>query len=123
MHALPIPFVIDHMGRLTVSDTDGSHHHALLDLMGCENAWIKISGIERGSVAGSPLTAMVPIARSLVGAAPDRTLWGTDWPHPVLGGPMPDDGELVDLLTQLVPDETVRQKVLVDNPARLCGFS
>src|SRR5690606_5673857 len=74
------------------------------------------------SRAGPPFHDMVPIARSLVEAAPDRTLWGTDWPHPVLSGPMPDDGQLVDLLAELVPDAEPRQKVLVANPARLYGF-
>lgn len=122
MRSLPIPFVIDHMGRLSAGDADGPDHRALVDLMECENAWMKISGADRGSVAGPPFTDMIPIARSLVDAAPDRTLWGTDWPHPVLAGPMPDDGELVDLVAEFVPDPVIRRKVLVDNPARLYGF-
>lgn len=123
MRAVPYPFLIDHMGRLFADETDGPNHRALVDLMASsQNAWIKISGAERGSRAGPPFHDMVPIARSLVEAAPDRTLWGTDWPHPVLSGPMPDDGQLVDLLAELVPDAELRQKVLVENPARLYGF-
>lgn len=123
MRSLETPFVIDHMGRLMAGDTGGPHHRALVDLVGsCDNCWIKISGAERGSTAGPPFADMVEIARSLADAAPDRTLWGTDWPHPVLSGPMPDDGQLVDLLADFVPDEAARRKVLVDNPARLYGF-
>lgn len=123
MRGLEMPFVIDHMGRLLAGDTDGPYHQALVELMAsCPNAWVKISGADRGSAAGPPFADMVPIARSLVEAAPDRTLWGTDWPHPVLSGPMPDDGQLVDLIADFVPDAATRQKVLVDNPARLYGF-
>lgn len=123
MRTLDYPFVIDHMGRLHADETNGPYHRALVDLMAsCDNAWIKISGAERGSIAGPPFTDMIPIARSLVEAAPDRTLWGTDWPHPVLSGPMPDDGQLVDLLAELVPDPATRHRVLVENPARLYGF-
>jgi len=121
--ALPVPFVIDHMGRLKADDTDGRHHRALLNVMAHEKAWVKLSGVERGSVAGPPFTDMIAIARSLVEVAPERTLWGTDWPHPVLDGAMPDDGQLVDLVAELVPDATLRHQVLVGNPARLYGFS
>jgi predicted TIM-barrel fold metal-dependent hydrolase len=111
------------MGRLHADETDGPYHRTLTDLVAsCDNSWIKISGAERGSIAGPPFDDMVAIARSLVEAAPERTLWGTDWPHPVLSGPMPDDGQLVDLLADFVPDEAARRKVLVDNPARLYGF-
>jgi predicted TIM-barrel fold metal-dependent hydrolase len=123
MRQLDMPFVIDHMGRLLAVDAHGPNHLALLELVSsCENAWVKISGAERGSAAGPPFADMTAIARSLAEAAPDRTLWGTDWPHPVLSGPMPDDGQLVDLLADFVPDEAVRHRVLVDNPARLYGF-
>jgi 2-pyrone-4,6-dicarboxylate lactonase len=123
MRELDMPFVVDHMGRLLAEDAGGPFHEALVDLMRtCPNAWVKISGAERGSAAGPPFADMVEIARSLVEAAPDRTMWGTDWPHPVLSGPMPDDGQLVDLIAEFVPDPTTRHKVLVDNPARLYGF-
>lgn len=123
MRSVTYPFVIDHMGRLHADETDGPYHRALIDLVAsCDNAWIKISGAERGSIAGPPFGDMVAIARSLAAAAPDRTLWGTDWPHPVLSGPMPDDGQLVDLIADFVPEADARRKVLVDNPARLYGF-
>ena len=57
-------------------------------------------------------------ARKLA-AAPDRVLWGTDWPHPNIAGDMPNDGDLVDLLAEVTDDDAMRRKVLVDNPARL----
>jgi predicted TIM-barrel fold metal-dependent hydrolase len=63
----------------------------------------------------------VPFARALVEAAPERVLWGTDWPHPNVRW-MPDDAGLVDLFLHMVPDERVQQRILVDNPARLYGF-
>jgi len=60
--------------------------------------------------------------RTLVDALPERTLWGTDWPHPNVAGDMPDDGELADAFFLACPDAPSRQQVLVDNPARLYGF-
>jgi predicted TIM-barrel fold metal-dependent hydrolase len=120
--ALSIPHVVDHMGRLCGSDYGGEYFDGLCSLMERDLAWMKISGAERGSELGDPFSDMVPIARALVEIAPDRTLWGTDWPHPVLTRPMPDDGHLVDLLLEMVPDEATRNAVLVDNPARLYGF-
>ncbi len=83
---------------------------------------MKISGAERLTTDGSPpYDDVVPFARALVAAAPDRVLWGTDWPHPNVRH-MPDDGDLVDLLVDLIPDEATRTRVLVDNPARLYDF-
>ena len=65
---------------------------------------------------------VTPMARALVAAAPDRIVWGTDWPHPGARALMPEDHVLADLLAQWVPDEAQRRKVLVENPARLYGF-
>jgi predicted TIM-barrel fold metal-dependent hydrolase len=64
----------------------------------------------------------VPLARALVAAAPDRCVWGTDWPHPNTAY-MPNDGDLADLVADWLPDEALRTRVLRDNPARLYGFS
>jgi predicted TIM-barrel fold metal-dependent hydrolase len=83
---------------------------------------VKISGAERLTADGAPPYAdVVPFARALVAAAPDRVLWGTDWPHPNVRH-MPDDGDLVDLLADVAPDEATRHRILVDNPARLYDF-
>ena len=64
---------------------------------------------------------MIPIAQAVVEAAPNRILWGTDWPHPNMAE-MPDEGALLDLLGQIVPDETTRNMILVDNPQVLYDF-
>jgi predicted TIM-barrel fold metal-dependent hydrolase len=79
---------------------------------------VKVSGPERVSSAGKPFHDALPFAEALVRAAPDRVLWGTDFPHPNVKV-MPNDGELVDLFAQIVPDEGLRKRILVDNPARL----
>jgi 2-pyrone-4,6-dicarboxylate lactonase len=117
---LPVPFVIDHMAR--VDATAGLAQppfEALLDLVRDERCWVKISGAERLTAGGSPpYDDVVPFARALVGAAPDRVLWGTDWPHPNVRH-VPDDGDLLDLLADIAPDPTLRGRILVDNPARL----
>jgi predicted TIM-barrel fold metal-dependent hydrolase len=63
-----------------------------------------------------------PFAQAMVQAAPDRVVWGSDWPHPSARQKMPDDGDLADMLLDWVPDEVQRSKLLVDNPRRLYGF-
>jgi len=119
LESLRVPFIIDHMGRVEASHgLDQKPFQQLLDLMKNELAWIKVSGPERVSSAGKPFHDAMPFARALVAAAPDRVLWGTDFPHPNVKW-MPNDGELVDLFAATVPDEATRKKVLVDNPARL----
>lgn len=122
--ALPTPYVIDHMARVDASADIGQEpFQQLLQLMrNDERAWVKISGAERLTADGPPpYDDVVPYAQALVEAAPDRILWGTDWPHPNVRH-MPDDGDLVDLLAKYAPDPAVRHKILVDNPARLYDF-
>ncbi len=115
-----VSFVIDHMGRVKAKNgLDQAPFQQLLELMRNPLAWVKICGAERVSSAGAPFRDALPFARALVEAAPDRVLWGTDWPHPNVAGDMPNDGDLVDLLAEAVGDEAVRRRVLVDNPARL----
>jgi predicted TIM-barrel fold metal-dependent hydrolase len=120
MRTLPLPFVIDHMGR--VPGKAGLHQpplEALIALSRLENCWIKVCGAERISLP--PYAEAVPIARRIVEAAPDRVLWGTDFPHPNATHEA-DEAELVDLLPQFAPEPALQQKLLVDNPARLYGF-
>jgi len=121
---MPLPIVLDHMGRVPVADgLDQEPFRILLDKFGShDNLWVKISGSERISRSGPPFADAVPFARALVETAPDRVLWGTDWPHPNIKGVMPNDGDLVDLIPRMIRDESVRKQVLVDNPARLFGF-
>jgi predicted TIM-barrel fold metal-dependent hydrolase len=65
---------------------------------------------------------VAPFAHALIEAAPDRILWGTDWPHVMLKGTMPNDGALCDLLSTWIPDSSLRSRVLAHNPARLYRF-
>ena len=69
-------------------------------------------------------TVVVPFAHALAELAPDRLMWGTNWPHSNIFelGQIPNDGDLLDLMTDFAPDEEIRNKILVDNPARLFGF-
>jgi predicted TIM-barrel fold metal-dependent hydrolase len=86
----------------------------------------KISAAPRASVPGSlPYLDMVPFAQAVIEAAPDRVIWGTDWPHgnTFIPGRTPNEGDLLNLLALIAPDEAVRRRILVDNPARLFGFS
>jgi 2-pyrone-4,6-dicarboxylate lactonase len=121
---LPLPFVIDHMGR--VSARDGLAQppfQALLSLLRLETCWVKVCGAERVSAAGPPFEDALPFAAALVAAAPDRVLWGTDWPHPNIARHMSNDADLVDLVPRIAADAATRHKLLVDNPERLYGFA
>jgi 2-pyrone-4,6-dicarboxylate lactonase len=117
---LPLPFVIDHMGRVPGKDgVDQPPLKALLELAKLPNCWIKVCGAERISLP--PYAEAVPIAHAIVTAAPTRVLWGTDFPHP---NPTheTDEADLVDLVPRYASDAAAQKKLLVDNPARLYGF-
>ena len=121
---IKVPFVIDHMARVQAADgLEQPAFKILLDLMKNNPlAWVKICGAERVSVGKRPFKDAVPFAQALIAAAPDRILWGTDWPHPNISKDMPNDGELVDLFPEFTSDPAVQKQILVDNPARLYGF-
>lgn len=120
----PVPVVIDHMGRVDASlGLDQPHFNALLRLLGDRNVWVKVSGADRITRQGPPYADAVPFARKLLDVAGDRAVWGLDWPHPNHQGPMPDDGQLVDLIGEIAPGETARQMLLVENPQRLYRFT
>lgn len=120
---IPVPMVIDHMGRVKAAGgLEQEPFRILLGWMQQENFWVKVCGAERVSSMGPPFTDAVPFAQALIAAAPDRILWGTDWPHPNVGAHMPNDGDLVDLFPLMAPDPVVQRKILVENPARLYGF-
>lgn len=118
---IDVPFIIDHMGRVRASDgvTQAPFQSLLALYRQNPLAWIKISGAERVSVGKRPFRDAVPFAQALIEIDPDRLLWGTDWPHPNITRDMPNDGELVDLLGEMCPDEAVRARILVDNPTRM----
>lgn len=121
----PVPFIIDHMGRVPTKDgLDQAPFQVLLNLHRTnKKCWIKISGAERIASEGPPFTSAVPFAQALIAAGPERILWGTDWPHPNIAKHMPNDGDLVDLIPLMMPDAATQQLVLVDNPNRLYEFT
>ena len=130
LERLPATFVIDHMGRTPVEGGLGQEACVFLHELLATNdrAWIKLSGPERISQVQARGAAfayddVVPFARALLAAAPERCVWGTDWPHPNVRE-MPDDGDLVDLLGHYADpgDDAVLQRLLVRNPERLYGF-
>jgi len=132
IRSMPMPVVIDHIAR--VQPTEGLNQPAfelLLDLLKAKHVWVKVSGADKisntpvHSYFGLPFVEVIPFASAVIAAAPDRIIWGTDWPHSnnFAPGHTPNDGDLVDLLTAFAPDETVRKKILVDNPAALYGFA
>jgi 2-pyrone-4,6-dicarboxylate lactonase len=127
--SIPVPVVIDHMGRPDVTrDPQGPEFEGFLDLMRARpDMWCKVTCPERLSVTGPPalhgeLAAyrdVVPFARRVVEEFPERVLWGTDWPHPNLTDHMPDDGLLVDVIPHLARTGELQRRLLVDNPMRL----
>jgi len=117
-----VPVVIDHMGRVDASlGVDQPAFRSLLDLMRDPRFRVKVSGSERISRKLSPWPDAVPFARKLVAEFGDRCFWGSDWPHPNLAA-VPDDGVLVDLLSEIAPSEKQRKALLVDNPRRFYRF-
>jgi 2-pyrone-4,6-dicarboxylate lactonase len=121
--SLPVPVVIDHLGRVDVAmGTTGNAFGALLRLLDTGRVWVKTSGIDRLSREGPPYHDGVVLAADLVARAPERVLWGTDFPHTNIAGAAPDDGLLVDLLEQIAPQAGTRQRLLVENPEAFFGF-
>lgn len=119
--SLPTIMVVDHMGRPDVAKpVDGPEFDRFVRLMERDTVWSKVTCPERLSISGPPgYDDVVPFARRLVEAFPDRVLWGTDWPHPNMTTHMPDDGALVDYIPRIARDAVAQRKLLVDNPMRL----
>ncbi len=117
---LPVIYTIDHMGRVQASGgMDQKPFECLINLIkDDEKCWVKVCGSERVSTMGYPFTDAVPFARKICELAPDRIIWGTDWPHPNVKS-MPNDGDLVDLIPLFAPEPELQQKLLVTNPGRL----
>jgi predicted TIM-barrel fold metal-dependent hydrolase len=133
--ASPVPVVFDHFGGAQASlGVEQPGFSDLVDLVKAGKAYVKISGAYRASTAGPDFAECVPLAKALISANPERIVWGTDWPHPDSVTPKGkqvtdvtplfqiDDGRLLNQLPVWAPDEAVRKKILVDNPARLYGF-
>jgi predicted TIM-barrel fold metal-dependent hydrolase len=115
-----VPVVVDHMGRVPAKDgVEQAPFKALLKLLEHKHVWVKVCGSERISMP--PYDDAIPIARKLMEVAADRSLWGTDFPHPNATHEA-DEADLVDLVPKFAPDPAVQKMLLVDNPAKLYGF-
>ena len=125
LDGLPTPFVLDHFGGVdpATGGTDQESFRVVARHIQNGQGWVKTSAIEKISNQSYPFADAAEIARAFIAAAPDRVLWGTDWPHPGVGPQGPtNDGDLVDLIPSYANDAAIQQKLMVDNPARLYGF-
>ena len=118
----PGRFVIEHVGGVpTAQGIDSAEFKFVLKCLDTGRCWVKLNP-RFSAQEDFPFSDTFPIVRKLVDYAPNRMLWCTDWPHPQYFKPMPNDGDLVDIMLDWVPDEATRNKIFVDNPAELCGF-
>jgi 2-pyrone-4,6-dicarboxylate lactonase len=118
---LPIDFVIDHMGYMLEEDgLRSGDFSALLDLLGCGHCYLKLSGAYR-IAKHKGYEFVEPVAKAIVDRAPDRAVWGSDWPH--ISYSDRDTGELVSLLERWAPSQSARRQILVENPDRLFGLA
>jgi 2-pyrone-4,6-dicarboxylate lactonase len=131
IRAMAVPVVIDHIARVKPDEgLQQAGFQLLLDLLRLKHVWVKVSGADKicntrvHSYFGLPFVEVIPFARAVIGAVPDRIIWGTDWPHSnnFTPGHTPNDGDLIDLLAAFAPDEQTRKRILVENPAALYGF-
>ena len=125
LRRLPSPIVLDHLAR--IPEPAGVDHPAfafVLKLIDNGRTWVKLSGAYQDTKTGPPAYGDVSkVARAYVKAAPERMVWGSDWPHPTeRADAKPDDAVLFDLLADWAPDEAIRNRILVDNPAALYRF-
>ena len=122
--ALPVPLVVDHLGRIDPAEgSAATAYGALRRLLDAGNTWVKLSGAYmRSTVHGPSYADTLPLGRALVQAAPERLVWGSDWPHTTEAPGTVNDADLVDLLHAWAGSDAAMDRILVDNPARLYGF-
>lgn len=122
---LAVPVVFDHFGHVPAGKgINDPGFQALLRLVGEGQAWVKLSGAYRITTSTqTPYVDISPFARALIGANPERVLWGSDWPHPHIPVSMPRDNDLIDTMLEWVPDASIRNRIFVDNPATLYEFA
>lgn len=126
MDAIPVPLVIDHMGRPDMTrGPDGADMQAFRALLDSrDDIWFKATCPDRldhtsNSMGGDPWNGFANAVAPLVADYQDRVLWGTDWPHPNMQDDIPDDGHLVDMIPRIAPTDILQRKLLIDNPMRL----
>jgi predicted TIM-barrel fold metal-dependent hydrolase len=121
---LPTQLVFDHLGRLPLPPSPEHPAFKIIrELLDRGDAWMKLTGAYSNTRIGSPTySEATPIARAYVQVAPERMVWGSDWPHPSEKN-KPDDALLFDLLSEWAPDEATRHRILVTNPEALYGFA
>ncbi|MFD8385512.1 amidohydrolase family protein [Streptomyces sp. NPDC059679] len=123
VRALPLPVVIDHMGRVDLRRGINSPSvNALRRLLDTGRTWVKLSGADRLATMPPDMSDAAQLAGLLLRSAPERVVWGTDFPHPNTHGFVPDDGDLVDLLAGIAPTDADRKRLLVDNPSECFDF-
>jgi 2-pyrone-4,6-dicarboxylate lactonase len=122
--SLPVPVSVGHIGYTKPPNTvDHRGYREFLALLKDGQCWVKLTGSYRISARDAfPYDDVQPFAEAVVAAAPDRVIWGSDWPHVIHYREMPNDGDLLDALGGWVPDPTLRERILVRNPAQLYGF-
>jgi D-galactarolactone isomerase len=124
LEQVPTPIVFDHLAH--IPEPDGVNHPLfaqVLRLIDKGNTWVKLSGAYADTKIGPPSYAdSTAVAQAYVKAAPERCVWGSDWPHPGEREKKPDDAILFDLLLAWAPDEKLRHRILVENPAVLYDF-
>ena len=121
---LPGDLVIDHMGRFDAGvDFNDPSWRAMLKFLAGGRCWVKLSGPYYGSKSGPPrYEDKARIAKALIQAAPERMVWASNWPHPSFKKNFPDEGKLLDTVSDWTQDEAQRRRILVDNAAVLYGF-
>ncbi|SFL75123.1 amidohydrolase family protein [Pelosinus propionicus] len=124
LQQLPVPIVIDHLARIPEpAGVDHPAFKAILRLLDKGQTWVKLSGAYMDTKVGSPgYDDVTKVAQGFVRAAPERMVWGSDWPHPT-EKVKPDDAVLFDLLSKWAMEEAAIYKILVENPENLYGFS
>jgi 2-pyrone-4,6-dicarboxylate lactonase len=122
---LPVDIVLGHLGYMHAARGDRNHpgFSALLRLLERGKCWVKLTGPYRISAEELPYADVRPFARALIECAPNRLVWGTDWPHVMVKKQMPNDGDLLNLLGDWTQGDAALQKlILAENPAMLYGF-
>lgn len=117
------PFVLDHLARISAAEgVDSLPFKVLMSLLDTDRCYVKLASLYRLSAQAYPHADMLPMIERVVEARPDRVIWGSNWPHPICPVPMPNDGDLVDLIPLWLPDAEAQHLALVETPAALYGF-